>query len=93
MDYVNGTHKGYAFVEYGDADDAEEAVFNMDGSELLGKTLKVSLAQPNQVYKLSTKEAIWKSDEWFQKQVAGQDEEAQAQQQREEQDAKTLQEL
>jgi peptidyl-prolyl isomerase E (cyclophilin E) len=68
MDYVSGKHKGFAFCEFEDPEDAEEAIFNMDGAELLGRFLKVSLAQPNQVSKLSVKnnEAIWKSDEWFQ---------------------------
>lgn len=76
MDYVEGKHRGFGFVEYEDAEDAEEAVFNMDGGELLGRTLKVSLAQANQLHKLSDNksEAIWKSDEWFQKNVAGTDE-------------------
>lgn len=70
MDYQSGRHRGFAFVEYEDAEDAEEALFNMDGAELLGRFLKVSLAQANQVNKLTTKsnEAIWKSDEWFQQQ-------------------------
>jgi peptidyl-prolyl isomerase E (cyclophilin E) len=91
MDYVKGTHRGFAFVEYEDADDAEEAIFNMDGAELLGRTIKVSLAQPNQVNKLS--EAIWKSDEWYQKQVVGNDAEANAERLAKESDTKVLQEL
>jgi RNA recognition motif-containing protein len=71
-----------------------EAIFNMDGAELLGRTLKVSLAQANQISKLSTNEAIWKSDDWFQQHVSGgQDEEAIAEQRRKEEDAKALQEL
>lgn len=94
MDYVSGKHKGFAFVELGDPDDVTEAIFNMDGAELLGRTLKVSLAQANQISKLSTNEAIWKSDDWFQQHVSGgQDEEAIAEQRRKEEDAKALQEL
>ena len=64
-----------------DADDAAEAIFNLDGSELLGRTIQVSLAQPNQINKLSDggasassssfNEPIWKSDEWFQQLVSG----------------------
>lgn len=76
MDYAKGLHRGFAFVEYDDAEDADEAIFNMDGAELSGRTVSVSVAQPNQVGRLSgdaaTSEAVWKSDEWFQKQV-GQD--------------------
>jgi peptidyl-prolyl isomerase E (cyclophilin E) len=75
-DYVKGKHRGFCFVEFEDPEDAEEAVFNMDGAEILGRFIKVSLAQPNQVNKLSSggggkEEAIWKSDEWFQQYSGG----------------------
>jgi peptidyl-prolyl isomerase E (cyclophilin E) len=95
MDYVKGKHRGFAFVEFEDADDADEAIFNMDGAELSGRTIAVSVAQANQVHRLSdqptSSEAVWKSDEWFQKQV-GQDKEEIAKQRDRETDAKTLQE-
>ena len=73
MDYVKGTHRGFCFAEYTSADDAEEAIFNLDGAELLGQTLSVSVAQPNQVARLTTAEttteALWNQEAWFQKQV------------------------
>lgn len=93
MDYAEGKHRGFAFVEFEDVDDAAEAIFNMDGSELLARTIKCSVAQPNQVNKLSSNEAIWKSDEWFQKYVAGNDQEALKEQQAKDDDAKILKEL
>jgi peptidyl-prolyl isomerase E (cyclophilin E) len=110
MDYVKGKHRGFAFVEYEDADDADEAIFNMDGAELSGRTVSVSVAQPNQVNRLLSDrntantfmsssnnpsyaaEAVWTSDEWFQKQV-GLDKEEIANQRDRETDAKTLQEM
>jgi peptidyl-prolyl isomerase E (cyclophilin E) len=77
MDYVKGKHRGFGFVEYEDADDASEAIFNLDGGEILGRTLQVNLAQANQMHNLTaaqaSTEAIWKSDEWFQKYVGSQD--------------------
>lgn len=80
-------------MEYEDADDAEEAIFNLHGSELLGRTIKVSLAQPNQVNKLSSNnEAVWKSDEWFKQYTGGADETTLKEQRQQEKDAKTLQE-
>lgn len=115
MDYVAGTHKGFCFCEYETADDADDAIFNMDGAELLGRVIRVSLANPNQVNKLlsttsasgaagggattttttsSKNQAIWKSDEWFQKHAVaggGMDEQARADRQVKEQDAKILQ--
>jgi peptidyl-prolyl isomerase E (cyclophilin E) len=76
MDYQAGKHKGFGFVEYEDADDATEAIFNMDGADLLARTLRVSVAQPNQLNKLSTAhQAIWSSDEWFQQHVGNSEKE------------------
>jgi peptidyl-prolyl isomerase E (cyclophilin E) len=61
MDYAKGIHKSFAFVEFEDPDDAEEAIYNMDGAELMGKTLSVSLAQANQMRQ--SNKAVWSSDE------------------------------
>ena len=75
MDYQQGTHKGFGFVEFEDADDASEAIFNMDGADLMGRTIRASMAQMNQLNKLGSSthhQAIWSSDEWFQQHVAGQ---------------------
>jgi peptidyl-prolyl isomerase E (cyclophilin E) len=92
MDYTKGCHRGFAFTEYEEADDADEAIFNLNGSELLGRTLKVSLAQQNQVNKLSNKnEAVWKSDSWFQENIGGNDEAVLEERRREEKDAQVLQ--
>jgi len=94
MDYAAGVHRGFAFVEFEDSDDAAEAIFNMDGSELMSRTIRASLAQPNQVSKFSSaSEAVWKSDEWFQTHMGGKDEATQKLEREQEQDAKALQDL
>ena len=49
-------------MEFDDPDDAAEAIFNLHGSELYGRTLNVSVAQPHQV-KLGSKRAVWITDE------------------------------
>mmetsp|Transcript_24629 Transcript_24629/g.30287 ORF Transcript_24629/g.30287 Transcript_24629/m.30287 type:complete len:144 (-) Transcript_24629:397-828(-) len=67
LDYAKGTNKGFAFVEYQDADDAAEAIYNMDGAELCGRVLNVNLAHNNQI-NLGSHKAVWTSDEWFQNQ-------------------------
>ena len=91
MDYAEGKHRGFGFVEYEDADDASEAIFNMDGADLMGKTLRVSMAQPNQLNKLSTaQQAIWSSDEWFQEHLAGGSEKERQETKDRQQDEKTL---
>lgn len=49
----------------------------MDGAELMGKTLSVSLAQANQLksaamsHKSKQQQAVWSTDEWFQKYAVG----------------------
>lgn len=97
MDYAAGVHRGFAFVEFEDPDDASEAIFNMDGGELMGRTIRASLAQPNQINKFSSSsasnQAVWKSDEWFQTYVGGQDEAAKKLAQEKAQDLKTLQDV
>ena len=74
-DFKSGTHRGFAFVEFEDPDDAVECIYNMNGSELLGRTLNVSLAQPHQ-HKLGSEKAIWTTDEWFKEQTKREDREA-----------------
>eukprot|EP00957_Ditylum_brightwellii_P136021 10372775-Ditylum_brightwellii.AAC.1 len=64
MDYEKGKHKGFCFIEFEYSEDAAEAIYNMDGSELSGRTLNVNLAQPNQQHKLgSSYKAVWSTDE------------------------------
>jgi peptidyl-prolyl isomerase E (cyclophilin E) len=65
MDYASGKHKGFAFVEYNDGEDAAEAIYNLDGSELYGRVLSVNLAQHNRV-NLNSNKAVWSTDEFFQ---------------------------
>ena len=38
-------HKGFAFVEYDLEEDAQDALDNMDGSELFGKVLRCNIAK------------------------------------------------
>ena len=70
MDYASGSHKGFSFVEFQNPEDAAEALFNMDGAELMGRVLNVNLAQKNQI-KLGSHKAVWSTDEWFRDQAEG----------------------
>ena len=65
MDYASGKHKGFAFVEYSDAEDAHECIYNLDGSELYGRALTVNLARENRA-NVNTNKAVWSTDEFFQ---------------------------
>lgn len=40
-------HRGFGYVEFEEAADAQEAINNMDQSELYGRVIKVSLAKPD----------------------------------------------
>eukprot|EP00550_Attheya_septentrionalis_P007146 CAMPEP_0198284864 /NCGR_PEP_ID=MMETSP1449-20131203/4260_1 /TAXON_ID=420275 /ORGANISM="Attheya septentrionalis, Strain CCMP2084" /LENGTH=135 /DNA_ID=CAMNT_0043982085 /DNA_START=40 /DNA_END=447 /DNA_ORIENTATION=- len=68
MDYAKGLHKGFCFVEFEDADDAAEAIYNMDGAEVYGRTLTVNVANPNKV-QLGSNKAAWSTDDWFKESV------------------------
>lgn len=54
-------HRGFAYVEFEDPEDAKEAIDNMDQSEFFGKILKVSQAKaPKSADEgLSSKKAVW----------------------------------
>jgi peptidyl-prolyl isomerase E (cyclophilin E) len=77
MDYQAGTHKGFAFLEFVDADDANEAIYNMDGAELFGKALTVNVARAEKMT-LESNKAVWDSEEWFKEQAGAKEEEEKA---------------
>jgi RNA recognition motif-containing protein len=54
-------HRGFAYVEFEDAEDAKEAIDNMDQSDFFGRVLKVSAAKaPKSADEgLGSKTAVW----------------------------------
>lgn len=54
-------HRGFAYVEFEDPEDAKEAIDNMDQAELFGRILKVSAAKPPKSAEagLNSKTAVW----------------------------------
>lgn len=83
MDYAAGTHKGFAFLEFMEAEDANEAVYNMDGAELFGKSLTVNVAQENRMKSgLESGKALWSTDDWFKEHSGIKDEEEKAEQEK-----------
>ena len=55
-------NRGFGFVEFAEEVDAAEAVANMDGSELYGRTLRVTVARPMQ----KKSQAVWQDAEtWW----------------------------
>lgn len=66
VDYESQKHRGFAFIEYECAEDAHEAIDNMNDSELCGRTIRVNLAKPVRVKEGSFK-PVWADDDWLQK--------------------------
>jgi len=58
-------HRGFAFVEFKEEEDANEARFNMDGAELFGRALRVSVAKATE-HRLGSSKPVWSADSWFQ---------------------------
>ncbi|KAK1782892.1 putative apoptosis regulation protein [Copromyces sp. CBS 386.78] len=60
-------HRGFAYVEYEDEEDAKEAIDNMDQSELFGRVIRVSAAKVPKSAKegLGSKTAVWEQEGWL----------------------------
>ncbi|KAI6022696.1 hypothetical protein EDC04DRAFT_2900658 [Pisolithus marmoratus] len=66
---TDAKHRGFAFVTYSSAADAQDAIDNMDLNELHGKVLKVNIAKSVKaaIQPAQGNRAIWESEEWLQK--------------------------
>ncbi|KAF2745960.1 peptidyl-prolyl cis-trans isomerase E [Sporormia fimetaria CBS 119925] len=62
-------HRGFGYVEFEHADDAKDAIDNMDRSELYGHVIKVAPAKPQKdlTEGLGSKTAIWEQEGWLAK--------------------------
>ncbi|KAL4795216.1 hypothetical protein BDV19DRAFT_363342 [Aspergillus venezuelensis] len=65
----NDNHRGFGYVEFEVPEDAKEAIDNMDGSELYGRTIKVAPAKPQRDANegLGSKTAIWEQEGYLSK--------------------------
>ncbi|CAK7203228.1 hypothetical protein SEUCBS139899_005959 [Sporothrix eucalyptigena] len=68
-------HRGFAYVEFEDADDAREAIDNMDKSEFFGRTIRVTAAKAPKTANegLGSMTAIWKQETWIAQNAAAED--------------------
>lgn len=55
FDNLTGKHRGFAFIEFEDVSDAADAIENMHGAEIFGKTITVNVARPSAV----ANRAVW----------------------------------
>ncbi|RWS31684.1 peptidyl-prolyl cis-trans isomerase E-like protein [Leptotrombidium deliense] len=65
IDFSTQKHKGFAFVEFESAEDAYDAIDNMNDSEIYGKTIRVNIAKPMKLKEGSAR-AVWQEDSWLQ---------------------------
>ena len=63
--------RGFALIEFLDSNDAQEAIDNMDGSELFGRTLRVKFSTKRTSLQLSDpKKAVWADELYYRKVMA-----------------------
>lgn len=72
IDFATQKHRGFAFVEFESAEDASDAIDNMNDAEIFGRTIKVNIAKPN-LLKEGSARAVWADDQWLQKHATGND--------------------
>ena len=72
IDATTLVSRGFAFVEFADANDAKDSIDNMDESELFGRTIRVKLSNKRPTTQLKDpKQAVW-SDPSFPKRITQQ---------------------
>ncbi|KAG0368484.1 hypothetical protein BC939DRAFT_435068 [Gamsiella multidivaricata] len=78
-------HRGFGFIEFDFAADAQAAKDNMHLSELFGRTIKVNIAKPLRGGSgaggigRGPEKAIWADEDWLKKNVMGDEDMAQEQ--------------
>ncbi|KAL4952915.1 hypothetical protein BDW69DRAFT_14374 [Aspergillus filifer] len=80
----NDNHRGFGYVEFEVPEDAKEAIDNMDGGELYGRTIKVAPAKPQRDANegLGSKTAIWEQEGYLSKYAVSKEDKLAAEQSR-----------
>ncbi|GIZ40636.1 hypothetical protein CKM354_000396500 [Cercospora kikuchii] len=73
-------HRGFGYVEFSLAEDAREAIDNMDQSELYGRVIKVNQAKPQKNHEegLGSRTAVWEQEGYAAKYNVGEEGDAAA---------------
>mmetsp|Transcript_31512 Transcript_31512/g.57920 ORF Transcript_31512/g.57920 Transcript_31512/m.57920 type:complete len:125 (-) Transcript_31512:23-397(-) len=70
LDTTTSKNRGFGFVEFINGEDAEAAIDNMHGAEILGRTLRVNLARaPSSKPSTASNRPIWADDFFYRKKL------------------------
>ncbi|MCJ1288647.1 hypothetical protein MMC34_000175 [Xylographa carneopallida] len=77
-------HRGFGYVEFEIPGDANEAIDNMDQSEIFGRVIKVSAAKPQKASNegLGSRTAVWEQEGWLAKHAVSDEDKLAAEQAR-----------
>mmetsp|Transcript_27564 Transcript_27564/g.47573 ORF Transcript_27564/g.47573 Transcript_27564/m.47573 type:complete len:146 (-) Transcript_27564:462-899(-) len=65
VEQLSQKHRGFGFVEFEHAEDAQDALDNMNNAELYGRVLKVNIAKPLAI-KDGANKSVWsEADRWY----------------------------
>ncbi|KAA3675567.1 peptidyl-prolyl isomerase E (cyclophilin E) [Paragonimus westermani] len=59
-------HRGFAFIEFEEVEDAMSAIDNMNESEIFGRTIRVNVARPVRIREGWSK-PVWSDENWLKK--------------------------
>lgn len=68
-DRSTGGHRGFGFVEFEEEEDAQQAVLNMNNSELFGRTVRVNTSRHGPQGAAPKNRAVWHDDFFFREEM------------------------
>merc|ERR1712050_537391 len=72
VDPKSGKPRGFGFVEFEEAEDAEQAIDNMHESEFFGRTLTVNKSRAQGSNPKTNTKPVWADDFFYKRQLAAQ---------------------
>eukprot|EP00919_Chromeraceae_sp_WS-2016_P078417 GHVR01185831.1.p1 GENE.GHVR01185831.1~~GHVR01185831.1.p1 ORF type:complete len:135 (-),score=34.76 GHVR01185831.1:350-754(-) len=70
IDTKTGLHRGFAFVEFEEEEDADSSIDNVHNSELYGRVVTVNLARQPKRGDIRRDKPVWADDFYFRRRLA-----------------------